>query len=120
MMARESDQGSEADDGQRREEESDQGNMKEQGGEETGMSGDGEGGKKDEEEPDEEEKSREFLPREVQEMIIKHVLDISSGSRFTLEKVNSFFRTSVKKYPRPTLHVSDNILYPIPRPTSVN
>ena len=48
--------------------------------------------------------SREFLPREVQLVIIHHALRVSPASRYTLRLVNSFFRDAVAMILLPQLH----------------
>ena len=61
----------------------------------------------------------EFLPREIQVIIIQHTLRIDPNSRFTLQNVNRFFRQIVHGYPLPSLHINYSVLQVVPIPISV-
>ena len=63
--------------------------------------------------------SREFLPREVQLVIIHHALRVSPASRYTLRLVNSFFRDAVAMIPLSQLHINYFVLPHVPNPVSV-
>ena len=80
-------------------------------------------GERDEREQREQEQEergeQEFLPREIQIMIIHRVMQISPASRFTLRLVNTFFQEVIAAFPLPMLHIDYFVLQYIPRPVSV-
>ena len=61
----------------------------------------------------------EILPRELQSMIIHYLLNISPASRYSLQRVNVFFRNIVAQVPLPQIHISRHVLSEVPEPVSV-
>ncbi|MES9901347.1 MAG: hypothetical protein ABW168_01535 [Sedimenticola sp.] len=61
----------------------------------------------------------EFLPKEIQRMIILQCVRSSPSSRYILQQVNHFFRNVVEEIPQPEIHISPHVMSPVPNPCSV-
>ena len=66
-----------------------------------------------------DERAAEFLPRDIQCIIIHRLLELCPASRYTLQLVNTFFRYIVSTVPLPRIHISWSVLQNIPNPVSV-
>ena len=61
----------------------------------------------------------EYLPREMQRLIILYAMNLDPSCRYHLKQVNSFFKATVNSQRNPRIYISPSILQHPPSPLSV-
>ena len=62
---------------------------------------------------------REYLPREIIAKIISISIQDCPSTRYTLQRVNQFFRHIVSQIPLPRIYIRPNLISNMPNPVSV-